>query len=279
MRCLSKYLSLGDTPVRVQLWLMLFLWVGTVLVCGQEQATEPLPQAHAHNDYRHPRPLFDAIARGFCSVEADVYLVDGKLLVGHNRFELRPDRTLQKLYLDPLRKLARQNNGQIYPNGPTMTLLVDIKANGEEVYAVLRTVLASYKDILCSVADGQYQQRAVQIVISGDRPIRAIASDDIRYAGIDGRIADLESQQPAHLMPLISDRWSSHFSWRGVGEIPADQREKLQSIVARAHAAGRRVRFWATPEEPNLWSELLSAGVDHINTDQLDALRQHLSEQ
>jgi hypothetical protein len=144
---------------------------------------------------------------------------------------------------------------------------------------VLRKVFASYKDTLSSVADGEYRQRAVQVVISGDRPIRAIASDDIRYAGIDGRLADLESRDPAHLMPLISDRWSSHFGWRGVGEFPADEREKLQSIVARAHAAGRRVRFWATPEEPKLWKELLSAGVDHINTDQLDALRQYLAEQ
>ena len=79
-------------------------------------------------------------------------------------------------------------------------------------------------------------------------------------------------------MPMISDRWSSHFKWRGVGEISPEEREKLRSIVKRAHASGRRVRFWATPEEPALWNELLSAGVDHINTDQLSALRQFLSE-
>src|SRR5262245_58578952 len=39
--------------------------------------TTPLRQAHAHNDYEHPRPLFDALDQGFCSVEADIYLVDG----------------------------------------------------------------------------------------------------------------------------------------------------------------------------------------------------------
>ena len=36
----------------------------------------PLPRAHAHNDYEHPRPLLDALSHGFCSVEADVHLVD-----------------------------------------------------------------------------------------------------------------------------------------------------------------------------------------------------------
>jgi hypothetical protein len=43
----------------------------------------PLANAHAHNDYEHKRPLFDALDNGFTSVEADVFLVDGKLLVGH----------------------------------------------------------------------------------------------------------------------------------------------------------------------------------------------------
>ncbi len=36
-----------------------------------------LPQAHAYHDYHHARPLLDALAHGFCSVEADVFLVDG----------------------------------------------------------------------------------------------------------------------------------------------------------------------------------------------------------
>ena len=44
----------------------------------------PLPQAHAHNDYEHDRPLRDALDPGFTSVEADVWLVDGKLLVAHD---------------------------------------------------------------------------------------------------------------------------------------------------------------------------------------------------
>src|ERR1700686_2617314 len=63
----------------------------------------PLRHAHAHNDYEHKRPLFDALDCGFCSVEADIWLVDGKLLVAHDRNQVKPERTLQALYLDPLR--------------------------------------------------------------------------------------------------------------------------------------------------------------------------------
>jgi len=64
---------------------------------------KPLVNAHAHNDYEHARPLLDALDRGFCSVEADVWLVDGQLLVAHDRGKAKPGRTLQALYLDPLR--------------------------------------------------------------------------------------------------------------------------------------------------------------------------------
>src|SRR5882724_4727485 len=81
---------------------------------------KPLVHAHAHNDYEHPRPLLDALDHGFCSVEADIFLVDGLLLVAQYRKGLKPERTLQALYLDPLKKRALENGGRIYRNGPTI---------------------------------------------------------------------------------------------------------------------------------------------------------------
>ena len=65
----------------------------------------PLAQAHAHNDYLHERPLLDALSHGFCSVEADIFLANDELQIGHFRFQLKQGRTLQKLYLDPLLSL------------------------------------------------------------------------------------------------------------------------------------------------------------------------------
>src|SRR5437660_12843662 len=91
----------------------------------------PVTRAHAHNDYEHPRPLFDALDQGFCSVEADIYLVDGQLLVAHNRPDVKPERTLEKLYLDPLRARAKTTHGQIYPGGPPFWLLIDVKTEAK----------------------------------------------------------------------------------------------------------------------------------------------------
>ena len=241
-------------------------------------AGEPLQRAHAHNDYEHNRPLLDALEHGFCGVEADISLVDGELRVGHDPADLKPGRTLRKLYLDPLRERVKANKGQLYGGKKTeFTLLIDIKSDGEETYRHLSKVLGEYQEFLTETRDGVTTKRAVTAIISGNRAKETIAADNPRYAGIDGRLGDLESDLDKNLLPLISDRWSSHFKWKGEGEMPADEREKLHTIVKKAHATGRRIRFWATPEKIGVWRELRAAGVDLINTDDLAGLQRFLS--
>lgn len=235
--------------------------------------TTPLPAAHAHNDYEHTRPLFDALARGFCTVEADVWLKNDALLVSHLPFNLKADRTLQKLYLDPLRKRAKQFGGHIYPDGTPFSLMIDVKSDAKTGYAALHKVLEEYADILTVVRDGKVEAKAVTVVISGNRDREAMEKQAVRYALLDGRPGDLESDAPAHLIPWVSDAWKNHFTWDGTGEMPAAERAKLRAFVAKAHGQGRQVRFWATPETVALWKELHAAECDRINTDKLDALR------
>ncbi|EXJ76960.1 hypothetical protein A1O3_10117 [Capronia epimyces CBS 606.96] len=68
---------------------------------------------HSHNDYWRAVPLYDAIYAGCTGVEADVWLVDDRLLVGHRRLALTSSRTLQDLYLNPLLDLLEQQNPQM----------------------------------------------------------------------------------------------------------------------------------------------------------------------
>jgi hypothetical protein len=242
----------------------------------KSQAVVPLRQAHAHNDYEHKRPLFAALDNGFCSVEADIFLVDGELLVGHTRQDLRPERTLQKLYLDPLRERIKANGGKVYPGGPTVFLLIDVKTEARPTYAALAKVLAKYADIL-SVAQGdKFEAKAVTVVVSGKCDREGITAEKVRYAGIDGRPPDLDATVPGHLIPWVSARWGSLFQWKGDGPMPEAELAKLRDFVAKAHKHGRLVRFWATPESPVFWEQLLAAGVDLINTDQLPELRKFL---
>ncbi|MGH7968065.1 MAG: phosphatidylinositol-specific phospholipase C/glycerophosphodiester phosphodiesterase family protein, partial [Limisphaerales bacterium] len=230
---------------------------------------KPLLNVHAHNDYEHPHPLFDALAHGFCSVEADIWLVKGQLQVAHNRSQARPERTLQSLYLDPLRQRARTNGGRVYPNGPEVDLLIDIKSPLQETYPVLRKVLEQYSDILSTFDASGKHTNAVLAIISGDRDLKMFAGEDIRYAAFDGELKELDSTESADLIPWISSNWSRSFKWRGTGPFPEPEREKLKHIVAQAHERGRRVRFWGSPDQPLFWREIRADGVDLINTDDL----------
>jgi hypothetical protein len=258
-------------------WLLvLSLAVLAVATEARAQSVVPLQQAHSHNDYEQKRPLHDALARGFCSVEADVFLRKDKLLIGHFPIGLRPERNLEALYLDPLRARVRANRGRVYPDGPTVFLLIDVKTEARETCKALATILARYEDILTLVRDGRVEKKAITVVVSGNCDRKEIASHKVRLAAIDGRPGDLDSTEPAHLIPWISARWGSLFDWRGKGPMPKEERAKLRDFVARAHRRGRLVRFWATPENPAVWRELLAAGVDLINTDCLDDLRKFL---
>lgn len=243
-----------------------------------DRAVRPLIQAHAHNDYEHPRPLLDALDLGFCSVEADIWLSEGQLLVAHDRANLKPERSLQGLYLDPLRARIRSRGGRVYADGPTCTLLIDVKSDAVPTYAILRNVLRAYADILTEFTPTNTTTRALTVVLTGNRATEMVAAESVRQVALDGRLTDLESNLTTNLCPLISDNWQSHFTWRGDGPLPAAEREQLQQYVQRAHEQRRRLRFWGVPDSRAGWRELQRAGVDLIGTDDLPGLAGFLGE-
>lgn len=243
----------------------------------------PLRHAHAHNDYLHPRPLYDALAHGFTSVEADVFLVDGELLVAHDPAGLDPRRTLAALYLDPLRALVRAGRGSVHPHHRApLQLLIDIKADGVAAYRELDRQLARHRSLFTRYHHGRVRPGAVTAVISGDRAARVpMEAQRTRLAFYDGRLDDLGTASPASFTPLISANWTQTFGWLGAGPFPRAERDRLRTLVTAAHREGRRIRFWATPDLPGpereaVWSELLAAGVDHLNTDDLAGLERFL---
>ncbi len=250
--------------------LVVILWASSETL--SDGAVVPLERAHAHNDYLHTQPLTDALDRGFCSVEADIYLIDGALLVAHDRDKVAKEKTLEALYLEPLWKRFKAQ-GSIFQTAAPVTLLIDIKSEGESTFAALNTALTPYAPMLTHFTPAETNAGAVTVIISGNRAVDAILATSPRLAGVDGRLSDLEGSRTAQEFPLISDNWTNHFSWRGEGPLPDAEKEKLLDIVSRTHAKGMRLRFWATPQRDVVWKALYDAGVDLLNADDLDGLR------
>ena len=103
-------------------------------------------------------------------------------------------------------------------------------------------------------------------------------SQQIRYAGYDGRLENLDSDISPALMPMVSESWGKYFTWNGKGNMPEREKLKLKSYGDKAKSKGYILRFWGTPNQTSdqrtaVWKELKNAEVGLIGADNLIELR------
>lgn len=238
----------------------------------------PLPNGFAHNDYRHKRPLYDALDNGFTNMEADIFLKDKRLIVAHVFPYFKQKRTLEALYFKPLADRVNDNNGKVYLNyGSPVILMIDIKTNANKTYEALKPLLEKYKFMLSGLEDGKMVYGAVTVVLSGHKPYGLIENEPTRLAFIDEDLRRVRRDSThSNVFSMASCKYSKLLKWGGKGIIPTLQKDKLCAFVTMAHQRGEKVRLWASPEKKAVWNELLSCGVDLINTDRLPALKNYL---
>lgn len=261
------------TKLSITISCLLLLFLSSRL----QSQTIILPNAYAHNDYWHKRPLLDALENGFTYVEADIYLRNDELVVAHALPGLKPTKTLEKLYLQPLAAYVQDCCDKEYMLGlHPITLMIDIKSDAEKTFTALESLLESYKYLLSSYSDGKFVSRYVTIVVTGHKPFDLIKAKPERFVFLDEDLRRIGSDSSVFVYPIASCRYSKILNWAGDGPIPASEKAKLVKYVIKAHLAGRKVRLWAMPENKNVWRELLKCEVDLINTDRLTELRDFL---
>lgn len=244
-------------------------WLLLIFALSGLNAQTPLPNAHAHNDYEHDRPLLDALENGFVSVEADVWLLEEELFVSHDRpGSPAPSRTLANLYLKPLAERLSANGGSVYKGfDQKFYLMIDFKSEAENTYKAL---MSDLQDV--EVLQKAIQNRTLVIFISGSRPMEMILKEKSPLILLDGRPEDLGKGIPAGKMPVISQNYYRFSNWNGEGTMTSEDKEKIKKLVDTAHAEGKKVRLWAHPDRPEVWQQLMDLGVDLINTDKLKDL-------
>src|SRR5579859_6487104 len=214
------------------------------------------PNAHAHNDYEHARPLKEALENGFLSVEDDVHLRNGTLVVAHN-FTTSHSPSFERLYLRPLDSLLRIHNGFVYANEQkTFFLMIDIKTEAEATYIALSKLFDKYQSLNCNAVNCP-----VKIFLSGERPLSTMAREGYAGVGIDGRPDDLGKGYASDLMPVISDTYKNWSGWNGNSAPAGKDLQRIRELAQRVHAEGKRLRLWAIPDNEVGWGALLNAGV------------------
>ena len=217
--------------------------------------------AHSHNDYEQKNPFHEAYNEQFGSIEADVHLVEGKLLVGHDSKDLDASKTLERLYLSPL--------SQYNDKKRRLQLLIDIKTDAVPTLERLVAVLKKYPFII--------KNPLIKIVISGNRPDENNYANYPSFIWFDGRLDKTYTEQQLKKIALLSDSYSKFVSWKNPWPITNADREKITAAVKKAHDLKKPIRLWASPDFPEAWEEMIKLQIDFINTDKINELSDYLT--
>lgn len=257
-----------------------------------------IPKAfHSHNDYWRPVPFYSALAAGAISIEADVWLYNETLHIGHEQSALTDERTLDSLYIQPILSVLRAQNpnssflttGETH-NGvydtvsaQTLYLFIDLKTDGPTTFPYVVEALQPLRDagFLTSVNGTTVTPGAVTVIGTGNTPLNQVQGVSPRDYFYDAPIATLATtfaNITSDVSPIASMAFSAQFPGvLGNTGLNALQLALLQTQVAVAHAKGIKVRYWDQPGWPvgtrnGVWRSLWENGVDLLNVDDIEAV-------
>ncbi|RAL03186.1 uncharacterized protein BO80DRAFT_500498 [Aspergillus ibericus CBS 121593] len=262
-------------------------------------------RCHSHNDYWRDVPLHSALSAGCIGVEADIWLSNYDLLVGHTPFTLHHEVTLRSLYLNPLLDLLQKHNTRssqlepthqpgrpragVFASDPsqTLVLLIDFKEQPEKTWSVVM-------DQLKPLRDGDYftyfngwtsfpapspSSRPAMLPSTASRRTKPTATSSTMHLWTNSpyypsaAVTQTPKPNPSTPTKIVTMR-------RSTSESPSGQLELVRKQIEAAHMRGLKVRYWGTPSWPrglrnHVWHVLVREGVDLINVDDLrEATRQ-----
>jgi alkaline phosphatase len=222
--------------------------------------------AHSHNDYKNSIPFYRAYDAGFGSIEADVFAVKGQLMVAHDEKDITPGRSLKILYLNPLIKKFKRDTAH------KLRLLIEIKKD----YTITLPLVIKELEPLSRYIDYPGHPGRLSIVMTGAVPPGPAMLNYPAWLNFDvGHLDSFTSKQLTKIA-LVSVPFGRYSTWKGKGAIDQQDLTRLKSIIDSAHSAGKKIRFWDTPDTPTCWKELINLHSDVIGTDHINELAIYL---
>lgn len=208
---------------------------------------------HSHNDYLQKYPLQTALENKANSIEVDVAWHNEKIKVTHIVFLMQTKPLLEELYL---KKMLAQKDDLV----SVKFLMIDIKSGNEEILVALNHMISEYQEIFASRSETE--SKKIRVVISGGAHRKNLVNNEkLHYLFADGNPSDLDANLDSWLMPFVSTNYTSKTE------------EERISIIEKAHAQEKLVRFWNTSDNVKTWNKLLNLKVDIIGVDMLGKFR------
>ncbi len=225
--------------------------------------------AHSHNDYEQKEPFSLAYNEQFGSIEADIFLKDGELLVSHDVKGLELHRTFEEYYLQPLVTYIEKNNGYAYSDtSRILQLLIDLKTPGAPTLNKLVELIEKYP---------LAKSRSIRWVISGNKPTSFNAYPS--FILFDGDVFQAYSKEQLQRISLISGNFKKISNWNGKSAMRKKDFEAIKNLVQKVHAMNKPIRFWGAPDGEKAWKKFMKLKVDYINTDHISDLARFIKKQ
>jgi|KBSSwiS6_1023812.scaffolds.fasta_scaffold00929_4 alkaline phosphatase len=240
--------------------IVVFLFINNFSQAQPKKYT--VAHAHSHNDYLNDQPFQRAWKNGFGSIEADIFPVNGVLCVAHSKNEIRPERTLKKLYLDPLLYALKNNKSR------RIKLLIDIKEDHTLCLDLLIREIEPLKKYLTT----SKKSKAITILISGERPAPKDYKNYPDYIFFDDDLKISHTAAEWERVGQVSLSFTKFSAWKGIDSIPSKDKKLLKQVIDSVHLAGKTIRFWAAPDTEISWLLQMELGADLIGTDKIDEL-------
>ncbi|KAJ4377388.1 hypothetical protein N0V83_000213 [Neocucurbitaria cava] len=249
---------------------------------------------HSHNDYWRDVPFYSGLSYGAISTEADVWLINGTLHVGHELAALNKKRTLDSLYIQPiLDTLHRQNPSSPFvpsgstPNGvfdtssgQTLYLFIDLKTPANVTWPAVVSALEPLRTggWLSTYNGTAFNAKPITVIGTGNTQLADVLALEPRDMFYDAPLEKLNTTQYSNLTgnesPIASTNFVNVFGDVRKREFNSTQLDILQEQVAVAHEKGIMTRYWNQPAYPigtrnAIWRILYDENVDLINVDDL----------
>lgn len=263
--------------MRLLIYLSVLFFCSSCDTYGQQVAVAGF--GHAHNDYEKSgrKDFEDAILNACNSIEIDVFPKGDELKVSHIPLFLGSKGNLEDRYIGPLANYCKNKKTIFEEDSIRLILMIDVKRNPTKAYQLIKKLAAKYKNLF-AVWDknGKLIKNApVELLISGAKPYQLLLEDSIRYMRIDGDFGKIgDTIFNASIVPRVSTNYNSFFSWKGKGEMPKEEEDKLRKLIEKADADGREVRFWAMPNKLVVWQKMREMGVDWLNVDDIKKFKE-----
>jgi hypothetical protein len=70
----------------------------------------------------------------------------------------------------------------------------------------------------------------------------------------------------------VSLNFANYSKWRGEGVLPLRDEKVIKAVINAVHLTGKKIRFWAAPDNPTGWQKMMDLNADILSTDKIDEL-------